>query len=398
MGGLGDEAVSAWWPPFLVSRAVVWLGGLLAIAIVDLSSRAPDFDPLGRTTPFGAFGDALVGPSARWDATWYLEIADVGYGDSEARPAFFPLYPLLIAMVSVVVRSPVVAGIVVSLACFAGALVLLRRLTELELGADAARATTWLVALGPMAFFFSAVYSESLFLLLSVGAVYCARTDRWTWVAPLGFLAGATRSAGVLLVIPLAILAWRSGRPQHLLTCAAVPLGVAAFSLYLELDGAGWRAAFDAQEVWFREFAGPFVGAWDGLVAAWDGARQLASGSKTPVYFEQAGGDPFTAARFNLMLFAFLLAAVPCLVGAFRKLAPEYGLYAIGALALPLSYPVTPQPLMSLPRFLAVVFPLWMWLGWWASRSREREVASYVVSGCLMVFFTGMFATWRFVA
>ena len=65
---------------------------------------------------------------------------------------------------------------------------------------------------------------------------------------------------------------------------------------------------------------------------------------------------------------------------------------------MPLSYPVTPQPLMSLPRFLAVVFPLWMWLGWWASRSREREVASYVVSGCLMVFFTGMFATWRFVA
>ena len=42
-----------------------------------------------------------------------------------------------------------------------------------------AGATVWLVALFPAALYFGAPYSESLFLLVSVGAFYAARTGRW---------------------------------------------------------------------------------------------------------------------------------------------------------------------------------------------------------------------------
>src|ERR671916_793119 len=43
-----------------------------------------------------AVADPLLAPLARWDSVWYLRIADSGYGDSSARAAFFPLYPLLV--------------------------------------------------------------------------------------------------------------------------------------------------------------------------------------------------------------------------------------------------------------------------------------------------------------
>ena len=51
----------------------------------------------------------------------------------------------------------------------------------------------------------------------------------------------------------------------------------------------------------------------------------------------------------NLLLFAFLVLGAVGIVGALRRLPIAYGAYCLAALALPLSYPVTPQPLASLP-------------------------------------------------
>ena len=55
-------------------------------------------------------------------------------------------------------------------------------------------------------------------------------------------------------------------------------------------------------------------------MAAWDGLRQLLSGARHPVYFTQAGGDPFNVAWHNLTLWAFLVAVVPALAGVLRRL------------------------------------------------------------------------------
>jgi hypothetical protein len=85
-------------------------------------------------------------------------------------------------------------------------------------------------------------------------------------------------------------------------------------------------------------------------------------------------------------------------VGTVRRLAPAYGAYVLAALALPLSYPVGPQPLMSLPRFLCVLFPLAIWLALWMTGSalRERLVAAAFTAG--LVVYTAIFATWHWVA
>ena len=89
---------------------------------------------------------------------------------------------------------------------------------------------------------------------------------------------------------------------------------------------------------------------------------------------------------------------MPAIVGVLRTLPFAYGAYVIVALAMPLSYPVAAQPLMSLPRFELVLFPLQMWFaGWLAARPRARAPA-IVMSALLLVLFTAAFATWHWVA
>jgi hypothetical protein len=402
-----DAALADVWRALWVSRLLVWAAGVAAVLVFGLSGREGDFDPAGATSPFGATGDVLAAPFARWDSVWYLAISGGGYGDG-AREAFFPLYPLVARVAGLPVGSALIGGALASTALLGVALVLLHRLVALDHPRAVARNAVLVTALFPMAFFFSAVYSESLFLALSVGAVYAARRERWALAGALGGLGALTRSAGVLLLVPLLILylqdtgSLRRWPPRRLrvdvLWLALVPAGLAAYCGYLGLAGYDALAPFHAQEVWFRSFAGPFAGAWDGVVAGWEGARQLLSGARDPVFFTAAGGDPFVAARHNIELLGWLALTVAATVGALRRLPAAYSAYVVAALALPLSYPVGPQPLMSLPRFVAVLFPLAIWLALWMTGRvwRERLVIAAFAVG--LAVYTGIFATWHWVA
>jgi len=402
----GDVAIADAWRALWATRLLVWAAGVVAVLVFGLSGREGDFDPAGLTSPFGAGGDVLAAPFARWDSVWFLAIADGGYGDS-GREAFFPLYPLVVRLAGALVGSPLVAGVLVSTGLLFVALVLLHRLVALDFDRAVARNAVLVTALFPMSFFFSAVYSESLFLALSVGAVYAARRERWALAGALGALAAATRSAGVLLLVPLLILyLWDTGRPLRspnrlrpdVLWLALIPLGLGAYCGFLALAGNDPLAPFRAQEVWFRSFAGPFAGAWDGVVAGAQGIRQLLSGAREPVFFREAGGDPFVVARHNIELLAWLVLVVAAAVGALRRLPAAYGAYLVAALALPLSYPVGPQPLMSLPRFVAVLFPLAIWLALWMTGRVWRERLVVLAFAAALAVYTGIFATWHWVA
>jgi hypothetical protein len=177
-----------------------------------------------------------------------------------------------------------------------------------------------------------------------------------------------------------------------------VPGGLVLYMAYLALDGGSALLPFHAQGVWGRHFAGPYVGVWDGLKAAFEGARQLLSFQRHHTYFPAAGGSSFVDAGHNLMLLAFLLVAIPAIVGVLRKLPLAYGAYVIAALALPLSYPVASQPLMSLPRFLVVLFPLNIWLARWLAERPRARMPALVGSAALMALFVAQFATWHWVA
>jgi hypothetical protein len=362
--------------------------------------NAAKFDEPGLTH---AFADPVLSPLARWDAVWYLRIADSGYRGSDARAAFFPLYPLLVRTLSMPLGgSPaalLVAAYAVAMAAFAGALALLFRLVSLELGRPLARPALLLLSVFPAAVFFGAPYAESLFLLLAVAAFLAARTDHWAWAGAAAAGAGATRSAGVLLLLPLVMLWWtsRGRRARDAAWLALVPLGIAAYALFLGLTEGDALRFLDVQDAWSRELTVPLGGAWDGLIAAWDGLRQLASGQKDVVYFEIAAGDPYRIAAINIMLFGTLVFAVIACAGVLRRLPAAYGAWAAVSLLLPLTFPVKPQPLMSLPRFVAVLFPIFMWLALWCEerRATERAVA---ISAVGLGLFTAQYASWHWIS
>jgi hypothetical protein len=402
----GSEAVRAAWRVAWTTRAAV-----LVVAVFAALSFGPATGGLARENAAKfdepalthSVAEPLLAPLARWDAVWYLRIADSGYGDSPPRAAFFPLYPLLIRSLAAPAGGSesalLVASYVISLAAFLGALVLLYRLASLELGRRFAAPTLLLLAVFPAALYFGAPYSESLFLLVSVGAFYAARTERWAWAGLCAAAASATRSAGLLLLIPLAMLWWssRDRRPRDAAWLLLAPLGVLAYTAWLGLVEGDALRFLDVQDAWSRELAVPLSGALDGLSAAIDGLRQLASGSRSPVYFEEAAGDPFRIAAINLMLFASLVFALIACVGVFRRLPKAYGAWVAVALVLPLSLPVKPQPLMSLPRFLAVLFPIFMWL---AVVTEERRITPQVAAASAvgLGLFTAQFASWHWIA
>lgn len=469
------RAIRDVWRALWSSRLLVWAAGVATVLVAGLGPTRHAFNPPGVTHGFGRLGDILAAPAARWDAAWYLVIAHYGYRPdlgafTVSRAAFFPLYPLAVSGLEGLGAQPVIAGVLISVAALAIALYGLHRLTTLEVARlrragrdvgngfgrrlrvsvdaavdprDVARLAVALTAFAPMAFYFSAVYSESLYLALSVWVFLSARRGQWRLVAVLGTLAAATRNTGVLLVVP-AVLLYLYGprddrppdrpagddalpdrgahlggsdrgahmrlpafvgklRPRYRLRTDALwlvlmPAGLAMYMAHLALAGGSALAPFHAQAVWDRQFAGPFAGVWDGAKAALEGARQLISMQRVHLYFPAGGGSPFINAGHNLMLFAFLLLAIPATVGAARVLPFAYGAYVLAALALPLSYPPTTQPLMSLPRFLLVLFPLNMWLGLRLLGHPRARTIAFCLSVVALAFFTAEFSTWHWVA
>jgi hypothetical protein len=401
-----SEALRVAWRVFWPTRLAVLLVAVFAALSFGPASgglaeeNAAKFDQPALT---GALADPLLEPLARWDAVWYLRIAESGYGGSEARAAFFPLYPLLVrAVATPFTASPaalLAASYVVALAALLAALVLLYRLVSLELGRPLARPALLLLSVFPAAVYFGAPYSESLFLALAIGGFYAARMGRWPWAGACVAGAATTRSAGILLLIPLVLLWWneRPRRPRDVAWLALGLVGLGLYALFLGLSEGDALRFLDVQDAWSRELRVPLAGAWDGFTAAVDGARQLLSGQTEVVYFEKAAGDPNRIAAINLMLFGALIFAVVACVGVFRRLPPAYGAWVAASLVLPLTFPVVPQPLMSLPRFLAVLFPIFMWLALWAEERRATDrVAAVSVLG--LGLFTAQFASWHWIS
>lgn len=388
----------------LLSRVLIWFAGCTAVAL--LGTNAADvhaFDPHGVSISLGSLGHFLAAPAVRWDAIWYLQIARHGYA-AAPDAGFFPLYPVLIRIVSAVTVSAVAAGIAVSLLSLAIGLELIRRLTQLELGPAAARATVLLIAFGPMAVYYSAVYSESLFLALSAGTLYAARRGRWSIAGALGALASLSRPGGVLLIVPVVLLflygprsdasAAAGGpwwRPRHrlspaILWAALIPAGAALFSAYLAARGYGLDGAVAAQRTfWHHQLVSPLVGAWDGVRAAWLQLR-----------LELRGAGVTAAQSDALPMLLTLAVTLIALAGAFRRLPVAYGAYVLLSLLQVLSAPTAGDPLRDLDRYAGVWFPLFMWAGAWAVEHRAQR-RLVILSAALLVFVTAQFAAWAVV-
>lgn len=342
------EPPSAWrlWAVIVGSRLAV-------LVVVALWTLATGDD--GRETPL--FTRLFEAPWKRRDAGWFVAIARHGYVPNPTRAAFFPLYPLAIRIVShVTLGHYYLAGMVVSLAAYVGAMLLLSHITAGEVGRRAAFTAVLLISVFPTAFVFGAVYSEALFLLLSVALFFFARRGSWALAGLMGFLAGLTRSTGILLFVPLVLLyaedrgwTWRRVRlswPRDLRLgwTLLAPAGLLTYMGYLwwrvgdpllfaTVQGSNWR----------RTLSWPWVDVWRGadrfgrLVD-----RVIAGASSAPEGL--LPGHLLERDIVRLMPFCALVSAVICLVFAFRHLRPSFSVYAALAVLFPLAEPAQFPP------------------------------------------------------
>jgi hypothetical protein len=386
---------------FLWSRAAIWAAALFALLVFE-PNRHPEaarWDDPSVTRDLGAVTDVW----ARWDSVWFLRIAEHGYEHlSRSAAAFFPLYPALVGLLGrILLGHYVLAGIIVSLAAGLASFVLLYALAEAKLGADGARRAVLYLALFPMALFLQAVYSESLYLLLSVAAFLAAERRRFLAAGVACGLALLTRPVAVALLPALAVFAWRSDdRLRNLARLAVAPLMFAGYPLLLWAQRDNPWAFLHAEGFWSRKLssAGPLGGLWEGLRAGWAGVRQLASGSHTHTYWPAVTGtDPMRVAAVNLECLAALVLFAALTVVAWRRFGAPYGLFSALSLAIPLSMPSDRWPLLSLPRLGLGIFPLFMALATIGGRPR-MHTAIVSISALFLGVAIVQWALWQWVA
>ena len=136
-----------------------------------------------------------------FDGTIYLKIAKSGY--LPLTHAFFPLYPITIAVLSFVLQ-PVLSGMIISTTSFFFMLVVFRAYLEsFEIKQDRQKWIMFALLFFPTSFYFLGVYTESLFMFLLIGSLYAMRKKKFVLAFILSLLAALTRFVGIFLIIPL---------------------------------------------------------------------------------------------------------------------------------------------------------------------------------------------------
>ncbi|HEX5949643.1 MAG TPA: mannosyltransferase family protein [Actinomycetota bacterium] len=370
----------------------VFVGVRIGLSVLALLSPGlfPPIDPVSvpgwpaRSLPDPGWHN-LFTVWERFDALWYLRIADEGYRAGDGSAAFFPLYPLLTRFLSVVLGGrPFPASLLVSNAALLGALTLLYDLTRSEISDTAARTTIVLLCVFPTSFFFFAPYTESLFLLLAVAALWAARRGRWWLAAAAGFGAALTRNIGV--VVALALLAEAIQRRAEgdrellggLAAAAATGAGTLSYLLFWQARTGDWLAPIHQQANWERVFSWP----WNTLADATRNAIELVGARNGPYW---------------LIDWLLVVPVLGASVVALFRYRWAFRVYLWGGLLVPLSCVFPDRPLMSMPRFVLPLFPAFWAMAELLDRWRVPRWAVAAVGTAGIGLLVPLFVNWYYI-
>jgi Gpi18-like mannosyltransferase len=359
----------SWWVLLMVvaSRLVI-------VAVIIYSRQVVTRGPFLEVSGEEEHGGTLLDILTQWDGTWYRYIAERGYASPmpAVATAFFPLYPLTVRAVTFVVRDLQLASVLVSNGCLIAAALLLKKLLRLDYDESVCRRAIVFVLFNPVSFFFSTAHTESMFLLLSVGALLAARQGRWLGSGVCGALLTATRPPGLLIAAPLLaehLIQWRDQRggvhrilQPRLLWLGLVPVGLALYFFYCYTTRGDWLAPIHAQAVWQKKLTWP----WQSFL--WS---QNFSPAHLPLY------QAIVAAGFALIGAAFFL-----------RIRASYLVYAVVAILFYLAW----GTLDALPRFLSVLFPIHLSLALVSTRWRWLYEPLLAFSVALLAYCTVLFA------
>ena len=210
-------------------------------------------------------------------------------------------------------------------------------------------------------------------------------------------LAAATRSVGVLLLIPL-VAEWSERREYgwRVVYLPLVPSGLLAYMAYLWWRFGNPLLFYGEQSEWGRAPTGAGALA-DSFRLAYEDALLL---------FNPANYAPFNFRELlylvsganHLYSLLFLLFALTVIGAGWRLLPGWLGAYTLAFLTVPILFASASAPLMSMPRFLLVAFPLFIVLGATVLQDRKFLLGWLLASATVSLVFTALFVGWYFVA
>lgn len=363
--------IHAPWSPLIKQAFLLWVGSRLLLVIFTLVAAAL----LARhgerallTSPGG-----LLGLWREFDTTAYLRIAESGYS-TPFDPAFFPLYPLLIAGPAHLLgaRLALPIGLLISnLGAFAALLGLARLAVDEGGDGRVARNAQLALLAYPMAFFLGAAYTEGPFIAAAVWCLWAMRRGKWPLATACALVAALLRPTGVILYLPLLYEfarqhAWgrRLGASltrtvaQALAVALASPLGIGLYSLYCARrfgDPLAWVHA--EARYWGR----PTTTIWQAL-------------HDTLTYIVSL--RPLSLEQDKKLVDYLAIAAVLALTIALARRQPiAFTLYLAGLLYLTLSAPFVVSAsahyavYLSASRYMLPAVPLYLAIGRWSRQS-----------------------------
>jgi len=314
---------------------------------------------------------ALLGIWERFDTLWFLRIAEHGY-DRPMAVIFYPLYPAAIRLVSGLVPATAAALLVSTLAAFFSFWGLLR-LAAAGLSDMGRLRMLLLVCVWPTSFVLFAGYADSLTLALVVWAVILGREARWEAATACGLLAGVARPSGVLVFVPLAVMALRSRRARSLVV-ALTPLGLLSYWGWLR-----WSGRPSVVEA-YRLYQGmTMVPPWRGLEEA---LRLIVTEH-----------DALLAIKLGLVIMVAVISLWPQVRIQIRI---EDKVFALAVILQMLMY--TGRPLLGAARYTLMVYPAFLVLGAYAERWNGKQLGVYAGAlGFLNLAWMWAFLSWSLV-
>jgi hypothetical protein len=329
---------------------------------------------------------------ARWDSGWFLRIAQHGY-DVKQSASFFPLYPLLTRALGFVLRSDLVAAVSISLVSAGLAAVAIARIASMSADGSYAGDSVLFFTLYPIAFVFTAAYSDGLFVALAAWAFLSALHGRPAAAGLLGASAVLTRPTGIALLPALALLLWPKRHTVRgwLATSPLLllPAALVAYCLYLRSHfGDAFAFVHSEGAFWLRHVpaTGPLGGLWAALKSGEQGAAQLVLHLPARSGAPSGFGKPEQFAVWNVVQLALLVAACALTWICWKRVSRAAALYSAATIVLFLSAPAAVVPLVSEPRFLNGDFPLFIALAAVAAgrpRLRSALVVWFAAFGLL---------------
>lgn len=329
-------------------------------------------------------------PESNFDGSFYINISEYWYRGVDQ--AFFPLYPILMKILTLPSSIPPAAsGIMVSVVSLIIFLFSFKKLIKLD-GYE--KYATWpllFVLAFPTAFFLGGVYTESLFLALTLLSFYFTRKGNLKLAVFFACIATATRIVGIFLLPALLFevyLQLKSKKKKitikyfvsRVWILFLVPLGLFSYMSFL----------------WYK-YADPllFVHVQPLFGAGRSGGEIVLLPQVLYRYFKILISIPYTDLLWLISVFELSILGIFSFVLflSFKKnLRKSYILFSICVLF----FPTLSGTLSSLPRYALMCFVVFMFLG--LIEKKYFKIFLLIISIVIQTFIAVLFYRGYFVS